>query len=73
MEKKDLLEKYRRTGRVGVNRAIRAEIPGGKETLDALELFHKIASRVGRYDPDGQPSIAQVAIDRLSGIADAME
>ena len=56
-----------------LNRAIRAEIPGGPETLDALELAHKILRRTGETEASGQPTIAKVAYDRLCGIADAME
>jgi hypothetical protein len=57
-----------------LNRAIRAEIPGGAETLDALELAHQIVSRTGELESDGRtPTIAQVFHDRLSAIANAMD
>ena len=57
-----------------VGRAIRAECPGGAETLDALELFHKILRRAGELESDGRtPTIAKVGYDRLCEIADAME
>ena len=57
-----------------INRAIRAELAGGSETLDALELMHKIVLRHGELEPDGRtPTIAQVAHDRLSAIANAMD
>jgi len=56
-----------------INRAIRAEIPGGSQTLDGLELLHKILRRIGETEPGGGPTIAKVAYDRLCEIADAME
>jgi len=73
---RDLREKYGAKGkaRQAINAAIRAELPGGEETLDALELFHKIVLRVGELEADDKtPTIAQVAHDRLAEIADAME
>jgi hypothetical protein len=77
MSLRDLRARYGKTSgsaREAVNRAIRAELPGGAETLDALELFHKIVQRVGDTEPgSGRPTVAQVAHDRLSTIADAME
>jgi len=50
-----------------VNRAIRAECPGGPEALEALELLHKIMRRVGEREPSGGPSVAKLAFDRLCG------
>ena len=74
MPAKELKDKYGGNSRMAMNRAIRSECPGGNEVLDALELFHKIVLRHGEYEPDGRtPTVAQVAHDRLSAIADAME
>ncbi len=77
MPLRDLRAKYRKTSgsaREAINRAIRAELAGGDEVLDAIELFHKIVSRAGEWEADGRtPTIAQVAHDRLSMIANAME
>ena len=77
MALKELREKYRKTSgsaREAINRAIRAELAGGNEALDALELFHKIVQRTGDLEADGKtPTIAQVAHDRLVTIVDAME
>jgi len=57
-----------------LNRAIRAEIPGGAETLDVLKLAHQIVRRAGESEAGGRtPTIAQVFHDRLSAIANAME
>lgn len=62
------------SARQAVNAEIRAEYPGGTETLEALELFHKIVRRVGETEPDGRtPTIAKLAYDRLCGISNAME
>jgi hypothetical protein len=70
---RELKEKYGRS-RGAINRAIRDELAGGNELLDALELFHKIVLRLGEYEDDGKtPTVAQVAHDRLCGIANAME
>lgn len=77
MPLRDLREKYKKTSgsaREVLNRAIRAELAGGNEVLDAIELFHKIVQRIGEYESDGRtPTIAHVAHDRLAGIATAME
>lgn len=76
MPTRELCAKYGQNGgqRAAVNKAIRAELAGGNEVLDSLELFHKIVLRVGEHERDCKtPTIAQVAHDRLSAIADAME
>jgi hypothetical protein len=74
---RELRARYGKTSgsaREAVNRAIRAELPGGAETLDAIELFYKIVQRLGGYEADGHtPTVAQVARDRLAAIAIAME
>lgn len=76
MPTRELREKYGNNGGVpaAINKAIRAEIPAGGLVLDSLELFHKIVLRLGEFEPDGKtPTIAQVAHDRLSAIANEME
>ena len=77
MPLRDLRARYGKTSgsaREAINWAIRAELPGGAETLDALELFHKIMLRVGPFEADGRtPTVAQVAHDRISAVANAME
>ena len=77
MSLRDLRQKYEKTSgsaREAINRAIRAELAGGVETLNSLELFHRIVCRVGELEADRRtPTIAQVAHDRLSMIANAME
>lgn len=72
---KDLRARYHASNSLqAINRAIRAECPGGAETLDALELLHQIVRRVGETEPDGRaPTVAKVAYDRLTAIAVAME
>ncbi len=76
MATRDLREKYGSAGsaRLIINRAIRAELPGGAEALDAAELFHQIVCRHGMYEPGTRtPTVAQVAHDRLAAILNAME
>jgi hypothetical protein len=70
----DLRNKYGGSTRMAINRAIRAELAGGNECLDAMELCHKLVRRLGEHEPGGKvPSVAKVAYDRVAGIADAME
>jgi hypothetical protein len=76
MGTRELKTKYGTNGgtAAALNRAIRAEIPGGAETLDVLELAHQIVRRAGEFEAGGRtPTIAQVFHDRLSAIANAME
>jgi hypothetical protein len=77
MPLRELRRKYGKTSgsaREAINRAIRAELAGGNEALDGLELFHKIVLRLGEFEADGRtPTLAQVAHDRLAGIANALE
>jgi len=50
MPTKQLREKYGKSNQsLAINAAIRAELPGGGELLDALEIAHKAAGR--RDDP----------------------
>jgi hypothetical protein len=56
-----------------LNAAIR-QMPGGNEALDALTLMHEMQHRLARDGaPEAQRAIAQVAMDRLGGIVNAME
>jgi len=49
MATKELCDKYGKNSALSINAAIRAELPGGSELLDALEIAHKAAGR--RDDP----------------------
>jgi len=61
------------TSAQAINRAIRAEIPGGAKVLEALELWHHICRRRG-WPAHGQPEPEHVRAYRdLLGIAQAME
>lgn len=61
--------KYRGKGKEQRNKALRAEIPGGNELLDLLELVHKTRMR-GRID---KPlDFAELIEDRLQEIRDEM-
>ncbi len=71
---RDLREKYGKSNlRQAVNAAIRAELPGGNDVLDLLELTHHAADRLGWEDADGQPSLLRVIHERLARAANAME
>jgi hypothetical protein len=52
--------------RAAINRAIRAELPGGGELLDALEIAHKAAGR-------RESSAAGRILVALSAVKIAME
>lgn len=55
-----------------VNRAIRAQCPGGDTVLDSLNLWHKIRQR---KEVDGSPEelrLAQLAEEQLHEVRDAM-
>lgn len=68
MSLQDLKAKYGGSkSRQAINRAIRAECPGGPEALDALELLYKMSQRHGRG------SEAEVGYLQVLGIVDAME
>lgn len=46
MSTKELQEKYGKpNSQAAINAAIRSELPGGGELLDALEIAHKAAGR----------------------------
>jgi hypothetical protein len=52
-----------------INAAIRAEIPGGNEALDSLELLHHVMMR----QRGATREVAQLAYDRMLGVVEAME
>lgn len=60
-----------------INRAIRAECPGGRETLDAVNDWHKICTRLGWGDRadhgTGAEPLHVTAYRHLLSILDAME
>jgi hypothetical protein len=60
MTTKDLQEKYgKRNSAALINAAIRAELPGGSELLDALEIAHKAA---GRKDDPATATVGRVLV-----------
>lgn len=61
-------------GRVheAINRAIRAECPGGNEAIDALTLLHQMCGRLGWSDGRGKTPLA-VAYERVLAIVNAMD
>ena len=78
MPTKDLAAKYgkNKNSRVLVNAAIRAELVGGNETLEALELADRL-SRASADIPPGLESYAVVnlipqTLDAVHAIAAAM-
>lgn len=71
MSTRDLQEKYgAANSKAAINAAIRAEIPGGGELLDALETAHKAA---GRNDDPAAATIGRVltALLRAKGAMEA--
>lgn len=77
MGTRELRETYGKksgSAREAINRAIRAELPGGNEALDALTLFHEMKHRLDATGENRQAAdICQVAMERVAGIAAAME
>ena len=72
MPLKELKTKYGGTkARESINRAIRAECPGGGECLDALELLHHMCERHGWEDARGRQTELAVAYDRIARIGPA--
>ena len=73
---KDLREKHygsrNACSRQVINAEIRAEIPGGEEALEGLELLHKIVRRHGERGADGKATVAKVAYDVLKSVVQAM-
>ena len=66
MGNKELVGRYGGKGRNAINRAIRAELAGGGEALDALSLSLAMADRLGWVDDAGQRSAVAVLHDRLA-------
>lgn len=58
-----------------INRAIRAELPGGSELLDRVRDWHKICQRLGwdATDASGGEALHLTAYRHLIEIADVME
>ncbi len=74
MPTRELREKYAAGNqRDAINRAIRAELPGGNAVLDLLELTHHAAQRLGWREPDGSSSLLCVIHERLCAAAAEME
>lgn len=71
---RDLRDHYGgRDMRSAVNRAIRAECPGGGIALDRLATWHHICRRLGWGDGATEPPIHVTAYRHLLEIVDAME
>lgn len=70
-----LREKYGKNAkrREAINRAIRAECPGGDDALDRLEDWHKICYRRGWDDIGGEEPLQVTAYRHLLDIVDSME
>ncbi|WP_321376979.1 hypothetical protein [Trichococcus shcherbakoviae] len=75
MSTRDLREKYGSNGGTPavINRAIRAECPGGNEALDALRSFHEILRSDRLESNPTAKAMAEAARNRLVEIANAME
>lgn len=70
MGTRELREKYgKSTAEQAINAAIRAELPGGSELLDALEIAHKAA---GRKDDPAAATVGRI-LTALRGAKAAME
>jgi len=61
--------KYKGTSREQRNKAIRAEMAGGNQTLDLLELVHKVRTR---QSIDNPRDFLELVEDRLHEIREAM-
>ncbi len=74
MPLKELREKYQASKpRVAINRAIRAECPGGDEALDAKDYWFKIAERDGWRDHRDEPTTPAFAYALADAIVKKME
>lgn len=73
----DLRKAHNKRGgpaREAINRAIRAELVGGNEALDALTKLHEMQHAIIRRGmPQREIDICQVAMERIAGIVAAME
>ena len=74
MTLRDLKNKYggkNLKDREAFNRAIRAELVGGDDLLDAMELVDRIARRLGERNLAGS-QVAQDALDSLRDLRQVM-
>lgn len=70
---RSLREHYGGDTRAALNRAIRAECPGGPEALDRLATWHHIVRRLGWGDNAREEPLHVLAYRHLLEIVDAME
>lgn len=71
---RDLKDKYGGKTRDAINRAIRAECPGGSVALDHVTSWYQICNRLGWGAKDGSNEPLQVTAYRhLLETVDAME
>lgn len=70
---RDLRAKYGASlkGRAAVNAAIRAELVGGEDCLDALELLHRLTTRLRERNLPGADD-AQNALNAARACANVM-
>jgi len=73
MAKSKLREKYGGKTGEAINRAIRAECPGGDEAIATMTLARQMCQRHGYEDSRGQPSALAALLGQIMGIVDAME
>lgn len=70
---REIRDRYGRNlkGRQAVNAAIRAELVGGDDCLDAMASLHRLATRLRQRGLD-RADEAQAALDACRRVADAM-
>jgi hypothetical protein len=74
MGEKELREKYGGKLDKAINRAIRAELPGGNEALDKLTDLAGPAWRSGWYTKNGKPTPeAQAYFEHQKNVVEPME
>lgn len=75
MSYRALKARYKGKTREAINKAIRAECPGGDEALDGLNDWHKVCEHRGWQGADGrgEESLQVTAYRHLLEIVDAME
>jgi hypothetical protein len=71
MGTKEIREKYGGNNRQATNAAIRAEMVGGDNLLDALELVHRLATRLKERRLAGQDEAFE-ALDALTRLRELM-
>lgn len=66
--KQEFIDKYGKSSkpRERINKAIRAEVPGGAEILDLLSLTYKINQRKETYSPEAE--LASLFLKKLQEI-----